>query len=154
MAQTRALQAQQNFAVQPKPVLAPLVEEARTRAGAGRTFALGERTLGLGAGTLDLSRRRVALEGQRLDLLAQQAGFERRLEPVALGVGALGVGTQVLGAVRTGQATRLAEARAARTEQRGAEQLRLQTEQTAALRQRGGALQLLYKDPTFYLQGP
>ena len=154
MADVPARQAAGNLAVQPKPVLAPLVQQAGTRAEAGRTLALGERRLGLGSGSVDLSRRRVALEGQRLDLTSDAAAFERKLEPYALGVGALGVGTQVLGAVRTGQATRRAEARAARTDALQNQMLLMQREQTEALKQRTGALKLLFDNPAYYLQGP
>ena len=154
MAQVPARQAAGNLAVQPRPVLAPLVQQAGARAEAGRTLALGEQRLRLGEGSVDLLRRRVALESQRFDLAASQAAFDRRLEPFALGVGALGVGTQVLGAVRTGQATTRAEERAARTEARGEEQLGLIKTQTDAIKQREGALQLLLRHPTYSLQGP
>lgn len=147
MAQVPARQAAENLAVAPQPVLAPLVQKARVRAESGRELALG-------AGSRDILRRRVALEGQRLDLESRQAAFERSLEPFALGVGALGVGAQVLGAVRTGQATRRAEARAAWMDTIQEQMLRQQAEQTDVLKQRGGALRSLYENPTYSLQGP
>ena len=147
MAKTRVTQVEKNLAVEPKPALEPLVQDARRRAEAGRAFAQGERQLGLGA-------RKVALEGQRLDLLSQQSAFERGLEPYALGIGALGVGTSVLGAVRTGQATRRQEARATDLATIQEQILQEQRAQTEALRRRGGALQMLYEHPTYYREGP
>lgn len=154
MANVPATQAAGNLAVQPKPVLSPLVQQAGARAEAGRTLALGERRLGIGAGNIDLLRRRVALEGRRANLESQQAAFTRRFEPFALGVGALGVGTEVLGGLRALEATRLQEARAGRLETLQEQTLRQQQEQTDILKRHRGALRLLYDNPTYYLQGP
>lgn len=154
MAQVPARQAAANLAVQPKPVLAPLVQQAGTRAEVGRTLALGERRLGLGSGNVDLFRRRVALEGQRADLASQQAAFQRGLEPFAIGVGALGVGTEVLGGLRTQQVTRRQEERAGRMETIQEQILRQQQGQTDVLKRKEGALRLLYDNPAYYLQGP
>lgn len=154
IANVPARQAAGNLAVQPRPVLAPLVQQAGERAEAGRTLALGERRLGFGSGNVDLLRRRVALEGQRTDLASQQAAFQRRLEPFAIGVGALGVGTEVLGGLRTGQAIRRQEERAGRLETIQEQTMRQQQEQTDVLKRQGGALRLLYDNPAYSLQGP
>lgn len=154
LADVPARQAAGNLAVQPKPVLAPLVQQAGVRAEAGRTLALGERRLGLGTGNVGLLRRRVALEGQRTALASQQAAFQRGLEPFALGVGALGVGTEVLGGLRALQATRRQEERAGRLETIQQQILRQQQAQTDVLQRQGGALRLLYENPAYYLQGP
>lgn len=163
VAQTRARQqageGRGQLAVQPKPALAPIVERAVSSAQAGQQMAMGENRVKLREGEGELLRTRVDLEAQRLDTQAQQAGFERRMAPLAIGVGALNLGVSGLGGLRTLSATRLAEERAARLEALQRQALEQQQGFHAALLKRYGVLSNLYGGayttlPQFGAEGP
>ena len=131
VANTRSTQASGNLAVQPKPALAPLLEEAGIRARAGRQFALGERGL--------------ALDARRVRLAEDRTAYERRMAPYAIGVCAIGAGVNVLGGLRTRQDLQRQIARFERMEASGELTSATQASQVADAIQKLRAQQQAYE---------